>query len=70
MRVSFLVQDDILRLDIAVNDLHGVDVLQGGTQAGHVEGHVPLVKHDFFAQVVAQVAATFEIQHQIARGAR
>lgn len=70
MRVALLVQDDILRLDVAMNDFHRVYVLQGGAQAGHIERHVPLVEHDLLAQIVAQVAAALEIQHQIARGAR
>lgn len=53
-------------LDVSVQHVLGVDVVQGGADAGHVEGDVPLLEGHLLAQVVAQVPAGLQVHRQVA----
>ena len=41
-------------------------MVEGGADAGDVEGDVPLFEDHLLPEVVAQVAASLQVQHQVA----
>ncbi len=51
--------------NISVNNVARVDVVQGGGDTRHVEGHIALLEQQFLLQVVSQVTAGFQVQNQV-----
>jgi hypothetical protein len=69
MREASTVQDDVFWLNISMNDLLGVDVIEGCRNACDVEGYIIFVEDDSLSEIMAQIAASFEVQNQEARHA-
>lgn len=63
--VALIVEYQILRLDVSVDDVVGVNVLQSDGQTSNNELGLVFVELDALANVVAQVAAHHEVADQV-----
>ena len=62
--VAVLVQENIRRLQISVNDVPAVHVLQSQYHLCRVELHLPFVEHPVLAKVIMKIAAVHQVQNE------
>jgi hypothetical protein len=63
--MSLLIEENILRLQIPINNIQAMQVFQSKDQLGRIKPTFLLMEIDFFDQVMTHVLAATEIQAQI-----
>ena len=65
-----MVQKDILRLQVSVDDAVLVETTEGFDELGRVETGSPLTKLLVLAQMVEELATVQEVHHEVEFGGR
>ena len=65
LNVAFVVDEDVLGLEVAVYDHVGVHVADGVRDLGRVEAHARLRKRALMRQVVEELAAVHVVEHEV-----
>ena len=63
--VTIKIQQDVFRLQIPVDNSHGVKVTESQGQLGQVELDVVLGEHHLFRQSCEEIPATEKVQDQV-----